>query len=199
MVTNAAVSDLELLAAWGAGDVDCGNLLIERHFDLVYRFFRNKAVESDIEDLVQQTFLACLEARTRYAERASLKTFLLAIARNQLLKYYRGRHREPLISHESSLRDNGISPTGALAKAEDQRLLLRALRHVPLDAQVVLELTYAEGMAVPEVAEVLGLEPGAVHTRLSRARDRLRESLRELAPDHVLLAERAGAVLRRTP
>lgn len=193
---DEASSDIELLAQWAAGDGEAGNQLIERHFGLVCRFFRNKVAESDIEDLLQQTFLGCLEAHTRYDGRSSVKTFVLAIARNQLLNYYRERRRSPL-AERGSVRDEATSPTGILARLEDERLLLEALRQVPLDAQVLLELTYSEGMAGTEVAQVLGVSAGTLHTRLHRARESLRDRLTELAPDRVALVERARDVLKR--
>lgn len=190
-------SDLDLLAAWAAGDRDAGNRLIGRHFDLVYRFFRNKVREEDIEDLVQQTFLCSLEARTRFDARASLTTFLLAIARNQLFNYYRRRRRDALTERVSSLQDQATSQTGAIAKVEDERLLLEALRHVPVDAQIVLELAYSEGLPATQIAVVLGVAPNAVRTRLHRARENLREILRVMAPDRLVLADHARDMLKR--
>src|SRR4051794_26389001 len=79
-------TDAELLADWSLGSSAAGEELIERHFMAVRRFFLNKA-GCEVEDLVQETFLACVEARTRFKGQASFKTFLLAIARNQLLKH----------------------------------------------------------------------------------------------------------------
>ncbi|HKU41561.1 MAG TPA: sigma-70 family RNA polymerase sigma factor [Polyangiales bacterium] len=184
------------MAAWAGGDGEAGNQLIERHIALVCRFFRNKVALADVEDLVQQTFLGCLEAHTRYDGRASMTTFILAIARNQLFNYYRERRRSPL-AERTSIRDEATSPTGALARLEDERLLLEALRQVPLDAQVLLELTYGEGMAGNEAAEVLGVSPSTLHTRLHRARENLRERVRELAPDRVALVEHARELLKR--
>jgi RNA polymerase sigma-70 factor (ECF subfamily) len=194
MRTNGP-ADLELLAIWAGGDGEAGNQLIERHFAVVYRFFRNKVLDADIEDLAQQTFLACLEGRARFGARSSLVTFLLGIARNQLFNYYRRRRRESVGGPVSSLLDLATSPTGAVARLEDARLLIEALLQVPLDVQVILELAYVEGMAGNEIAEVLGIAAGAVHTRLHRARESLRESLRTLAPDRIALAERVGELL----
>jgi RNA polymerase sigma-70 factor (ECF subfamily) len=188
-----------LLTAWAEGDGGAGNHLIERHFGLVYRFFRNKVVEADIEDLVQQTFLGCLEAHTRYDARASLTTFVLAIARNQLFNYYRERRRSPVADRMSSVRDSATSPTGIVARLEDERLLLEALRLVPLDAQVLLELTYGEGMGGSDAAQVLGVSASTLHTRLHRARESLRDRVRELAPDRVALVERVSDLLKREP
>ena len=177
-------SDGELLAQWSAGSRTAGNELIERHFDTVHRFFRNK-VGSEIEDLVQQTFLGCVEARVRYQGQASFKTFLLAIARNQLYTHYSKRRREVLDFTLTSVHDLGTSPTGVLAKREDERLLTEALRRVPLDAQVVLELAYWEGLDGAEIAQVLAVPLNTAYSRLRRAKIALLDRLRELAPDRV--------------
>ena len=192
-MSGTAATDGELLAQWSAGSRVAGNELIERHFDTVHRFFRNK-VGSDIEDLMQQTFLACVEARTRYQGQASFKTFLLAIARNQLFTHYSKRRREVLDFTLTSVHDLGTSPTGVLAKREDEHLLSEALRRVPLDAQVVLELAYWEGMDGAEIAQVLEVPLNTAYSRLRRAKLTLRDRLRDLAPDRVDLDEMVGEV-----
>ena len=123
-----AIQDSVLLERWAQGSVAAGNELIERHFELIHRFFRHK-VGSELEDLVQQTFLACLEARARYQARASFKTFVLAIARYQLFTHYAQRRRLTRDVTLPSVRDMGTSPTGAVARNEEERLLLEALRN----------------------------------------------------------------------
>jgi RNA polymerase sigma factor (sigma-70 family) len=193
------VPDADLFAAWSGGSRDAGNELIERHFALVHRFFRNK-VGPEIEDLVQGTFLACIEARQRYRGDASFKTFLLAIARYQLFRLYRARSREALDFTVTSVHDLATSPSGVLARDEDERLLAEALRRVPLEAQVVLELAYWEELDGATIASVLEVPLNTAYSRLHRARDALRESLRKLAPDRVGLlslfesAEQAASV-----
>ena len=108
---------------------------------------------------------------------------------------YAGRRRSPL-AERGTVRDDGTSPTGAVARLEDQRLLLAALRLIPLDAQMLLELAYQEGLPAAEIAEVMGVATGTLHTRLHRARESLRERVRELAPDRVALVERASDLLK---
>ena len=82
------VDDLGLLDRWVAGDVAAGNELFQRHFPVVYRFFEHKA-DSEIDDLVQETFLACLRGRDQFKRQSSFRTYLLAIARNTLFTYWR--------------------------------------------------------------------------------------------------------------
>ena len=59
--------------------------MFERHFSALVRFFYNK-VDDGIEDLVQETFLHCIEARDRIREAGTFQVFLLRIARNRLYK-----------------------------------------------------------------------------------------------------------------
>ena len=181
---RGAPSDADLLASWSAGSRAAGDALIERHFDVVHRFFRNK-VGAEIEDLVQQTFLACIEARARYRGHASFKTFLLAIARNQLFTHYSRQRRNALDIELTSVRDLQTSPSGVVARHEDERLLAEALRCVSLDAQVVLELVYWEGLDGNDLASVLDVPLNTAYTRLRRAMEALRQHVAELAPDRV--------------
>jgi RNA polymerase sigma-70 factor (ECF subfamily) len=179
----AEENDYELLAAWRAGDSAAGNRLLRRHFQSVHRFFRNK-LDGDIDDLIQRSFLGLVEALPRFQERAQFKTFLLAVARNQLLLHFREQARDKQRDAEDvSVHDLGVSaaPSGFLALREEQRLLLTALRRLPLALQTTVELFYWERMGVDDIGLVLEIPPGTVKSRLARASDGLRKTLQELA------------------
>jgi RNA polymerase sigma factor (sigma-70 family) len=175
-------SDAELLEAWRAGDVDAGRTLFERHIGVLSRFFRNKIGE-EREDLIQRTLLATVESRDRLRDGASFRAYLLRVARSRLydhLARVRGgpSRPDPLLT---SVEDAGLSPSRIIAKSEQDRMLLLALRRLPLELQVALELHYWEGLTTAELAEVLEIPQGTVKTRLFRARNLLREDLRALA------------------
>ena len=59
-------ADGELLQAWATGNERAGYDLYKRHAGAVVRFFRNKVDDRDVDDLLQSTFMRCLEHRTRY-------------------------------------------------------------------------------------------------------------------------------------
>src|SRR6476619_1575545 len=82
--------DLILLDRWCAGDRVAGNLLFRRHFEALCRFFEHKT-DGDIDDLVQETFLACLRGRETFRRQSSFRTYLFAIARHTLFGYWRRR------------------------------------------------------------------------------------------------------------
>ena len=67
-----------------------------------------------------------------------------------------------------------------LAAKEQQKLLLDALRRIPLDYQIALELHYWEGFTAAQTAEVVGLPLGTVKTRLRRGRQLVEAVLEEL-------------------
>lgn len=177
------LSDFDLLGAWRGGDAAAGNRLLRRHFKAVHRFFRNK-IDGDIDDLIQRTFLGLVEALPRFREHAQFKTFLLAVARNQLLLHFRERARDKARDAEDvSVHDLGVSaaPSGFLALREEQQLLLTALRRLPLALQMTVELFYWEKLGVDDVGLVLDIPAGTVKSRLARARDGLRQILEQLA------------------
>jgi len=175
------LSDLELLSAWRSGDSQAGNTLCKRHVDALYRFFRTK-VSSGAEDLVQHTLTAAVEARDRFAGQSSFKSYLFGIARNLLRAEFRRRmkwERDPDFSGQS-LEDCDPSPSTALREAQQRSLLTRAMRRIPVDFQIALELYYWENLTGPELAEILGLGEPGVRSRLRRAKEALRDAMDNL-------------------
>lgn len=172
-------SDVELLEAWRGGDPAAAEALLERHFATLCRFFRNK-VDAGVEDLIQQTLLTCLERRERFPEAWSFKTFLLVVARDQLYAHYR-RARRQLDVTQTSVADLSPTPSTIVAKRQEHALVLEALRRLPLEMQVLLELRFWEGLTGPELARIQSVSEGTVRSRLRLARERLRREVERLA------------------
>lgn len=176
MGETARLEDRALLRAWRDGDRDAGSTLVERHFETVHRFFRLK-IDTDVDDLIQRTFLGALESVDRFRGDAAFRTFLLSIARNQLLLHFRERARANRRDvEEMSALELGAdaSPSLLAVNRQEQKLLLSALRQLPLQLQLTVELLYWEQLSVAEAAEVLDIPAGTVKSRAARARDMLR-------------------------
>jgi RNA polymerase sigma factor (sigma-70 family) len=171
--------DFELLDRWDAGDLDAGNELFERYFDEIYRFLEHKT-NGEAQDLVQRAFLACLEGRKTFRRGSSFRTYLYGISRNLLHAYWRERKRAAFDVGASTLLELGPSPSSIVAQRHEERLLLEALRSIPLDQQIALELYYWEKLSAPELSEVLEVPEGTVRSRLRRARESLEARLKEL-------------------
>jgi RNA polymerase sigma factor (sigma-70 family) len=180
--------DEALLDAWRAGDVAAGDRLFVRHFPTVDRFFRHKAGSAEIQDLVQRTFMICVEKPRGFHGLSSFRTYLLGIAHNVLREHYRAtaRHRHEDVDGISVV-DLGAGPSTLVGAREEQRLLLAALRSIPLESQVILELYFWERLSGPQIAEILGVGENTARTRLRRARLRVGEALARLTSTRALL------------
>lgn len=188
-------TDAALLEAWQRGERDAGARLIERHFDGMSRFFRNK-VGSGADDLVQRTFLVALEQADRFRGDSSFRTYLFGIGRRVLLEHYRERRRDGRIAPDfgvSSAFDLDPSPSQLVARRAEEQVLLDALRRIPLELQMAIELHYWEGTSVQGLSEIFEIPVGTVKSRLHRARRLLMEQIERMDPPR---AARMGADLQ---
>lgn len=177
-----ADDDLVMLERWRGGDSAAGNALFHRHFESIYRFFAHKT-DGDIDDLVQETFLACLHSVDAFQRRSSFRTYLLAIARHTLFGYWRRRSVAGKMLDFDEISVASLSTTAGtrLAQQEDRAALLAALRELPLDQQVLLEMFYWQELDRDQLAEVYDVAEATIGTRLFRARKALQDRLNEVA------------------
>ena len=174
-------TDGELLLLWRGSDFASGEALFERYYYIVERFFLNK-VGSAVKDLVQETFARCVASRGQIRENEQFRVYLFGIAYNVLKAHLRERYRggQPLDASESSVRDLQPGPVTQLVERREHRVLLEALRNIPVDDQVVLELHYWEDVTTDEISAVLGIPIGTARGRLQRARNKLLEAIQRL-------------------
>lgn len=170
------IEDNELLERWRSGDIQAGSELFARHRARLARFFCNK-IAGDTDDMIQETFLACTESCERFAGRSSFKTYLLGVARHVLLNHYRKRNTGRIDFGLQSVAD--LSPTASVFRSqlERQHTLVAALREMPLELQIVLELHYWEELSGPEIAQATGVPLDTAYSRLRRAKSLLKERL----------------------
>lgn len=167
--------DLRKLEAWKSGDEAAGRALFAALFDDLFAFFRNKSC--DPEDLVQRTLLGCLESLDRYEQRSSLRVYVFSIAKNQLYSYWRrhGAQRRETDLGSMSFADLAPTPSAVLDERREHGRLAAALRHIPIEDQMLLESYYWQSLTARELAEVLSIAEAGVRSRLRRALQRLRD------------------------
>jgi RNA polymerase sigma factor (sigma-70 family) len=185
----ASQTDLELFDAWTRGDTEAAGELFERHYEAVDRFFRNKLLDG-YDDLVQQTFAACLEGRERFRGESSFRTYLFAIAHNILRSYYRSARRdtERFEWGHISAFDLAPGPSTMFRARREHQLLLESLRQIPLDYQIVLELYYWEELPGSAIGKIIDLPENTVRSRLRRGKQLLEQKMQELARNDEELA-----------
>lgn len=166
--------DLQLLDAWAEGDREAAGELLDRHVDAIARFFRGK-VGAEVDDFVQEVFTRCLARRASLEPGTSFRAYAFTVARNLLYEHYRDEGRRGLFDPDhTSLADLGPTPSAVVHRDREQRLLMAAMRTIPLASQIALELFYWEELGVAEMATVLAVPEGTVKSRLHRARTQLR-------------------------
>ena len=171
----------QLLRRWQEGDPAAGDALLRACFEPLHRFFRTKIGEG-IDDLIQKTLMSCVEAPDKIRDPEAFWAYLFSVARNRLYDRLRSELRvgEKVALSEMSLHELGASPSSIVAQGQRAQLVAEALRRIPLDYQIALELSYWEGMKAPQIGQVLQVNPNTVRTRLVRARAALKAELGKL-------------------
>lgn len=182
MTTTAAGADPDarLLDRARAGDPDALEGLIERHQAQVYRFgLRMCRDPEDARDVVQDTLLAMARGVRDFRGASSVSTWLFTIARSFCIKRRRRSKFAPRAEasidadtapEAARVADPARNPEDLAAGREIAEALDHAIASLPPALREVLLLRDAEGLTAPEVAEVLGVTPQAVKSRLHRAR-----------------------------
>lgn len=176
--------DLALLEQWSGGDASAGNSLFNRHFATLYRFFEHKSA-GEVDDLVQETFLECMKSRQAFKQLSSFRTYLFAIARHVLFQHWRKKaHNFPTLDFEEiSIESLSTSVGSRLAKLSDRVRLITALRTLPFDQQLLLEMSYWHELDRDQLAEIFKVEPATIGSRLYRARQTMKSLLEEDGDD----------------
>jgi RNA polymerase sigma factor (sigma-70 family) len=140
----------------------------------LYRHLQN---EADALDLAQDTFVRIYRHRAAYREGARFSTFQIAL--NLCRDHARRRTRRPLVPLDTApdFADPHPSPDATALAAERTAAVRTALAALPEKLRAPLLLATYENRSHLEIAAILGATPKAVETRLSRAREQLRQKL----------------------
>jgi RNA polymerase sigma-70 factor (ECF subfamily) len=182
-------SDEELVERIRAGELGLCEIIMRRHNQRLYRAVR--AIlrdEAEVEDVLQDAYLAAYRSLSEFEGRARFSTWLTRIAVNRALDRRRRRARVVLSNPregDDPVNDGDAPSWGApaedperqSARRELARMLQDAIDALPPTFRPVYVLREVEGLSVQETAESLGIEPNTVKTRLHRARGILRERL----------------------
>lgn len=174
---------------------------VEKHGDMLFGFAAGRVRDHAIaHDLVQETFLAAIKAREKFAGRSSERTWLFGILRNKITDYYRKQGREVLLEdlgavlpeEEGAFGSGGPAKDGWVAKLapkawetpeeslvskEFQEILKRCLSALPERVARVFWLREVDGVASEEICKDLEVSPNNVWVMLHRARMGLRRCL----------------------
>ena len=152
------------------GDLRKLAVLFERHHRSLFQFFVRcgGGNREQSEDLVQEVYFRILRYRHTYDARQPFTAWMYQIARNAKIDQL--QKRRPETPHE-----NDDIPSGAmriddkLSRSQELQLLRRALDMLPEDKREVLVMSRYQELKYEEIAQILGIEVGAVKVRVFRA------------------------------
>ncbi|MDR2656983.1 MAG: sigma-70 family RNA polymerase sigma factor [Oscillospiraceae bacterium] len=152
----------------------------QRIYTLCYRITNNR---EDAFDCAQEVMLRAYRAIGEYRFHASFATWVYRITTNVCLDMIRRRRIKPFVSLEGmmdagfSVTDRSNNPQEILERNDLNQTLKECIARLPLDMRTAIILRDIQGLTYEEVAQVLRLNLGTVKSRISRARERLRQML----------------------
>jgi RNA polymerase sigma-70 factor (ECF subfamily) len=187
-------SDAELIARARARDETAIRLIMQMNNRRLYRMARGiLRNDGEAEDVVQETYVRAFTHLDSFRGDSSLATWLARIAMNEALG--RLRRQRPNVEWttlppgtlEAQIIQFPLSATSdpekTMAQREIQQVVEHAIDDLPEAFRIVFITRVIEGMNVEETAEILGLKPETVKTRLHRARTMLRDNVeRKIGP-----------------
>lgn len=173
-----------LVARAREGDVAAWSRLYQEYFDRVFKYVSYLTGDvSTAEDLVQETFARAFVGLAQFEGRASVLGWLRGIASNIVRKHWRSRQRRDLALDrlETISRDRVAGPCadpeGAHLRRRRADVLLAVLETLPESLREAFVLCDMQDMTAEEAAATLGLTPGNLRVRATRARAKIRSEL----------------------
>jgi RNA polymerase sigma-70 factor (ECF subfamily) len=181
-----AMNDDELIAAMAGGDDTALRELFARHAPWLASRLRSILPAADVEDVLQESFLAVWRGARGYRPEGSPAGWLWGITRRQAALWLRRRGPDRLPLAAASLfsgNDHAGDPAEAALSRAELADAVRALGPEGSATQEVWRLMYVEDRSVTEVAELMGVPEGTVKSRAHRVRQLMRAVLAQPARD----------------
>jgi RNA polymerase sigma-70 factor, ECF subfamily len=180
-----------LIERCALGDEAAFGELVAAHQGMVVQLAVNLLGDRDEAlDLSQEVFLRVFRTITRFRGQSSLRTWIYRIAVNQARnrhRFWRRRHRAEQVSLDVHMETHGeltsgreAGPDRVLAQKELAQRLQYALDALPFEQRTAIILREVDGLSYEEIGYSLGVAVGTVKSRLTRARQALRQELREV-------------------
>jgi RNA polymerase sigma-70 factor (ECF subfamily) len=174
-------SGVAVALRFSRGEAGAFALVVAAHQDRLARLvYRLLGWGGEVEDVVQDVFLAAWTKRRQLRKPQRLAGWLASIAVNRCRNYRRRRFLRTVLLGG---RDEQVAAAPRSQPDDTAARVRRAVRALPGRLREVAVLRYLEEMDLDEICRVLGIRPGAARVRLHRARAMLRTSLADLVEE----------------
>ena len=178
------MEEAKLIARASEGDAAAFNSLMGMHERRMYAVaLRMCGNTEDAQDCLQEAMLRVYRAISGFKAQSSFSTWLYRITMNTCLDELRRRKNRPGTSLDDLLEtgwspvDEGETPERHTLRREMRRALLECIRELPEDMRAAVVLRDVQGYSYDEIAGMLETNVGTIKSRISRARERLREKI----------------------
>jgi RNA polymerase sigma-70 factor (ECF subfamily) len=162
------------------------------HADALYNFaYQLSYNDDDANDLVQETYMKAFRFIDSYQEGTNSKAWLFKILKNIFINEYRRKKREPekidyddVITFSDEDDDNSAAYFDLREDMFDNMMgdeITNALNKLPIEFKTVILLCDIEGFTYEEIAKIIDIPIGTVRSRLHRARNMLKQLLKDYA------------------
>ncbi|WP_420549531.1 sigma-70 family RNA polymerase sigma factor [Curvivirga sp.] len=173
-------SDEALMVLVVQGDKSAYRKLVERHVDRTVALAKRiVSGDSDAEDIAQDVFLNLWKSKEKWnPEKASFRTWLYRMTLNRAIDYQR---KTKFVNIEDVQEPEDERPNAETHIQQNQvsARIRDAIKQLSETQQVAISLYYHEGLTAAQVAEVMGIKLNAAESLLKRARQRLREIMKD--------------------
>jgi RNA polymerase sigma-70 factor (ECF subfamily) len=178
-VTDDA-ADRELIARWLGGDQRAATMLVERHAGALSRFAAAMGgmTGSDVDELVQDTFVRAFNSLESFRGESSLRTWLFTIERRLMLDRRRAERRRPekMPVAEGDAASEYTALDGIVADEMQERVRVAVDQLTALQREV-FTLRVTEGLSYKEIADIVGSTEGAARVHYHHAMRAVKEYL----------------------
>jgi len=180
---HGELDDAALMARHLSGDGAAFGVLVARHRDRAWSVaLRTTGDPTEASDAVQDAFLSAYRSAATFRADAKFSTWLHRIVVNACLDRMRRARVRATVPLDESVAATAVDPYDAIAASDLAADIGAALARISADQRVAIVLVDVHGMAVDEVAEVLGVPAGTVKSRCHRGRAALALQLGHLRP-----------------
>jgi RNA polymerase sigma-70 factor (ECF subfamily) len=173
-----ALTESELIALASEGDGDAYASLVRAHQDIAFRTAMLITQDAaDAEEAAQDAFVKAWRALPRFRAGEPWRPWLLTIVANEARNRRRSAGRRTALALRVQPPHDDVSAEATVLAAESRAALLGAMAGLRDDDRLVLGCRYLLELSEAETAAALGVKPGTVKSRTSRALDRLRGQL----------------------
>ncbi len=179
-------NDEQLLAKAKQLDPAALRALHQRFYEPVARYIQFKVSDPQtVEDLSGEVFVRVLEGLKRgYGWRDSPQGWIMGIARNVVVDYYRKKERMPEVTlNESLTAAENSDPTHQAMLSDRQRHLMQAIQQLTVEQRDVILMRFVEGIDIKGVAKAINKSPGAIKGLQYRALRALAEIMGDVSAE----------------